>query len=145
MADSQKALPSSRFTQNSLDWIPACSATASLLPKQEPQLSFLLLHLGPWPLELISPSMNICHVLTVQRKTGEVRALRAQGKPCKTAFGSWKPGSPFTPCSMRSEGTEGKYFEVGEVVKVHSYRTTVHSTVNQDETVGHWTLMVACG
>jgi hypothetical protein len=46
---------------------------------------------------------------------------------------------------MRSEGTEGKYFEVGEVVKVHSYRTTVHSTVNQDETVGHWTLMVACG
>lgn len=36
-----EALHSSLFTQNSLDWIPACSASAQLLPKQESQLSFL--------------------------------------------------------------------------------------------------------
>lgn len=56
---------------------------------------------------------------------------------------SWAAPSPHIACDLK--GTEEKYFEVGEVVKVHSYRTIIHSTINQDETIARWALTVAYG
>lgn len=41
---------------------------------------------------------------------------------------------------------EGKYFKAGEVtMKMHSYRTALNPTSNQDEAAPPWALAVACG
>lgn len=59
-------------------------------------------------------------------------------------LGSGKLGSPFTSCSKLSEKNRGKVFQGGRSCK-DSQLQNHHTTINQDETVGHWALTVACG
>lgn len=148
-----EALHSSLFTQNSLDWIPACSASAQLLPKQESQLSFLtplpwsLMHgdcsVLPWRCVTCGPHRE----KRAKSQPSELRASLAKSNNQQTkakTLGSGKLGGPFTSCSMLSEKNRGKVFQGGRSCK-DSQLQNHHTTINQDETVGHWALTVACG
>lgn len=148
-----EALHTSLFTQNSLDWIPACSASAQLLPKQESQLSFWLLYLGPWCMETVqSIHEDMPRADRTEKNWQSLSPLSSeqalqnptnQHTKDKT-LGSWKLGGPFTSCSMLSEKNRGKVFQGGRSCK-DSQLQNHHTTINQDETVGHWALTVACG
>lgn len=144
-----EALHSSLFTQNSLDRIPACSASA----KAGVTVIFLLLYLGPWCMETVQSihedmSRADCteknwQSLSPQSSEQALQNPTNQQTKDKT-LGSWKLGGPFTSCSMLSEKNRGKVFQGGRSCK-DSQLQNHYTTINQDETVGHWALTVACG
>lgn len=82
-----------------------------------------------------------------QRKTGQAQALtelRASLTKHHSDPENKAAPSPYVTCDLKR--TEGKHFKAGDgVVKTHSYRITINSTVNQDEATEHWALTVACG
>lgn len=104
-----------------------------------------LLYLGPWSLQTVQSIHKDKSRADDTKKNWPSPSPQCSEQALQTNIRSWELGDIFTSCSVWSPRTERKHSKVGQVVKIHSYRTIIYSPISQDETVEPWALTAACG